>query len=101
MIVATQAVFAAAGWRREPRRSPWCQPDQSICVSHAFRALVGEDDLPPIRFHDLRHGAATTSLAAGNELRVVQALLAHPSSVLTVGAHTSVLAAWRSRWRMR
>jgi integrase len=60
-------------------------------VSRTFRALVDEAGLPPIRFHDLRHGAATLSLAAGNELRVVQALLGHSSIVLTADTYTSVL----------
>lgn len=60
-------------------------------VSRTFRTLVEEAGLPPIRFHDLRHGAATLSLAAGNELRVVQALLGHSSIVLTADTYTSVL----------
>jgi integrase len=34
-------------------------------VTHVFGRLVREADLPPIRFHDLRHGAARLSLAAG------------------------------------
>lgn len=59
-------------------------------VSRTFQALVDEAGLPPIRFHDLRHGAATLSLAAGNELRVVQALLGHSSIVLTADTYTSV-----------
>jgi integrase len=60
-------------------------------VTRTFRRLVGESGLPPIRLHDLRHGAATLSLAAGNELRVVQALLGHASIVLTADTYTSVL----------
>ena len=60
-------------------------------VSHTFRRLVTEADLPPVRFHDLRHGAATLSLAAGNDLKTVQALLGHVSIVLTADTYTSVL----------
>ncbi|WP_158633082.1 site-specific integrase [Amycolatopsis sp. WAC 01376] len=86
--------------RRLARRDPdgdWVfshdqgRPWSPSYVSHTFRRLVGEADLPPIRFHDLRHGAATLSLAAGNELRVVQALLGHSSIVLTADTYTSVL----------
>jgi integrase len=40
-------------------------------VTHTFRRLIREADLPPIRFHDLRHGAASLSLAAGNDLKIV------------------------------
>ncbi|WP_410631811.1 tyrosine-type recombinase/integrase [Amycolatopsis sp. cmx-4-83] len=48
-------------------------------VSHPFRRLIVKADLPPVRFHDLRHGAATLSLAAGNDLKAVQVLLGHTS----------------------
>jgi hypothetical protein len=43
------------------------------------------------RTHDLRHGAASLSLAAGNDLKVVQAMLGHSSIVLTADTYTSVL----------
>lgn len=60
-------------------------------VTHTFRRLTAEADLPPIRLHDLRHGAASLSLAAGNELKTVQAMLGHSSIVLTTDTYTSVL----------
>jgi site-specific recombinase XerD len=60
-------------------------------VTHTFRRWVAEADLPPIRLHDLRHGAASLSLAAGNELKTVQAMLGHSSIVLTADTYTSVL----------
>jgi hypothetical protein len=47
--------------------------------------------LPPIRLHDLRHGAASLSLAAGNDLKTVQTMLGHSSIVLTADTYTSVL----------
>jgi integrase len=47
--------------------------------------------LPPIRLHDLRHGAASLALSAGVELKVVQELLGHSSIVLTADTYTSVL----------
>jgi integrase len=60
-------------------------------VTHTFRRLTVEADLPPVRLHDLRHGAASLSLAAGNELKTVQAMLGHSSIVLTADTYTSVL----------
>jgi integrase len=60
-------------------------------VSHTFGKLVAKTQLPPVRFHDLRHGAASLSLAAGNDLKVVQALLDHDSIVLTADTYTSVV----------
>ncbi|MEV4670839.1 tyrosine-type recombinase/integrase [Actinomadura sp. NPDC049382] len=60
-------------------------------LSRTFRALIAEHGLPPIRLHDLRHGAATLALAAGVELKVVQDMLGHSSIVLTADTYTSVL----------
>ena len=47
--------------------------------------------MPPIRLHDLRHGAATLALAAAVELKGVQEMLGHSSIVLTADTYTSVL----------
>lgn len=65
------------------------RPINPAYITREFRALVAEANLPPIRLHDLRHGAA--SLAAGNELKVVQATLGHSSIVLTADTYTSLL----------
>ena len=40
------------------------RPYSPSYLSHHFRALQERHGLPPIRFHDLRHGAATLGLAA-------------------------------------
>jgi integrase len=60
-------------------------------LTHIFQRLIAETGMPPIRLHDLRHGAATLALAAGVELRVVQEMLGHSSIVLTADTYTSVL----------
>ncbi|MEV4582258.1 tyrosine-type recombinase/integrase [Nonomuraea jabiensis] len=60
-------------------------------LSYRFHKLVLASGLPPVRLHDLRHGAATLALAAGADLRVVQGLLGHASIVLTADTYTSVL----------
>lgn len=44
-----------------------------------------------MRLHDLWHGAATLALAAGVELKMVQAMLEHASIVLTADTYASVL----------
>jgi len=46
--------------------------------------------LPPIRLHDLRHGAATLALGRGGE-KVVQAIAAASSITITSDTYTSVL----------
>jgi hypothetical protein len=60
-------------------------------LTHTFQQLIAEHGVPPVRLHDLRHGAATLALAAGVELKVVQEMLGHSSIVLTADTYTSVL----------
>ncbi len=60
-------------------------------LSRLFRKLNTSSGLPPVRLHDLRHGAATLALAAGVELKVVQAMLGHASIVLTADTYASVV----------
>jgi integrase len=60
-------------------------------LTHRFRALVLASGLPPVRLHDLRHGAATLALAARTDLKVVQGTLGHSSIVLTADTYVSVL----------
>jgi site-specific recombinase XerD len=44
-------------------------------LTRTFRRLTTEAGLPPVRLHDLRHGAATLALAAGVDLQIVQEML--------------------------
>ena len=60
-------------------------------VTLLFNRLAFGAGLPPIRFHDLRHGAATYALAAGVDVKVVQERLGHSTSALTRDVYTSVL----------
>ena len=59
-------------------------------VTDRFHDLVTAAGLPPIRLHDLRHGAASLMLAAGVPMKVVQETLGHSSSTLTADTYTSV-----------
>ncbi len=59
-------------------------------VTKHFNDLVEAAGLPPIRLHDLRHGAATMALEAEVDIKVVQELLGHSTSVLTRDTYTSV-----------
>jgi hypothetical protein len=60
-------------------------------LSRTFKKLATLAGLPPIRLHDLRHGAATLALAAGADLRTVQDQMGHSSIVLTADTYISVL----------
>ncbi|TDC85721.1 site-specific integrase [Nonomuraea deserti] len=60
-------------------------------VSEHFERLTFAAGLPPIRLHDLRHGAATLSLAAGNDMKTTSAMLRHSSVSITADLYTTVL----------
>lgn len=60
-------------------------------VTDTFTTLAADAGLPPIRLHDLRHGAATLALAAGIDIKVVQDMLGHSSHAITADTYTSVL----------
>ncbi|MEU0490809.1 site-specific integrase [Nocardiopsis sp. NPDC006139] len=64
------------------------RPDR---VLRRFRELTARAGLPPIRLHDLRHGAATLLLAAGTHVKVVQETLGHSRVSTTLDVYTSVL----------
>jgi|SRR5208283_600074 len=52
-------------------------------VSTRFEALAFRAGLPPIRFHDLRHGAASLAKASGADSKYIAALLGHARSSFT------------------
>jgi len=60
-------------------------------VTQRFRRLVAKAGLPPIRLHDLRHGAATIALDAGVDVKVVSEQLGHSTTTLTRDTYQSVV----------
>ncbi len=60
-------------------------------VTRSFALALERAGLPRIRFHDLRHAAATFLLAQGFTLEDVKNLLGHSSIVLTSNTYGHVL----------
>jgi integrase len=60
-------------------------------VIRAFDQILKRAALPKIRFHDLRHSAATLLLAQGVSARYVSELLAHSSVSFTMQTYAHVL----------
>ncbi|MEU4368232.1 site-specific integrase [Micromonospora chersina] len=60
-------------------------------VTQRFRRLVKQAGLPPIRLHDVRHGAATLALDAGVDIKVVSDQLGHSTTTLTRDTYQSVV----------
>jgi len=89
---------AKSGWTSQDAQGhvfcwPGGRPLRPDWLTHRFATLIKQVGLPPVRLHDLRHGAATLALAAGADIRVVQELLGHTSYAFTADTYTSVLSA--------
>jgi integrase len=59
-------------------------------VSERFRVLYDQISLPPVRFHDLRHGAATMLRAAGVDIKTISAILGHSDVHFTDNVYIEV-----------
>jgi len=64
-------------------------PDNNIFVP--FKELLKEAMLPNIRFHDLRHSAATLLLSEGVHPKIVQEILGHSNINITLNVYSHVL----------
>jgi integrase len=56
-----------------------------------FKSIINDAELPEIRFHDLRHTAATLMLQCGIHPKVVQERLGHSSISITLDTYSHVL----------
>ncbi len=63
--------------------SPW------ILIRH-FHELLAKADLPKIRFHDLRHTAATLLLGQGVHPKIVSEMLGHSNIATTLDLYSHV-----------
>ncbi len=56
-----------------------------------YKRLLRQAELPNIRFHDLRHSAATIMISMGVNPKVVQEVLGHSTIGMTLNTYTHVL----------
>ncbi len=64
------------------------RPDR---VQHSFARVREAAGLPHVRFHDLRHTAATLMLAEGVPLAVISELLGHAGIAITASHYAAVV----------
>lgn len=67
------------------------QPEPPYRVSQTFRRLVQRLKLGPLRFHDLRHTAATLMLRGGVHPKIVSDRLGHSTIAITLDTYSHVL----------
>lgn len=60
-------------------------------LHYHFHPLLKRSDLPRIRFHDLRHIAATLLLGRGVNPKIVSEMLGHASVGITLDTYSHVL----------
>ncbi len=60
-------------------------------VGKAWARLNALAGVPRVRFHDLRHTAATLLLSGGVHPKVVSEMLGHASVVITLNVYSHVL----------
>ena len=65
--------------------------DGTSILRRSFYPLLNRGGLPRIRFHDLRHTAATLLLVQGVHPKIVQDLLGHSTINLTMDVYSHVL----------
>lgn len=61
-------------------------------VSRRFATLAFKAGLPPVRFHDLRHGAASLMKAAGMETKFISEVLGHERASFTEDVYVLLFA---------
>ena len=60
-------------------------------ISQLFTRIVRRSDLPPIRFHDLRHTHASLLVADGTSIKVVTERLGHAHPSFTIHTYQHLL----------
>ncbi len=71
--------------------NPFGRPLDGRYLTVKFQALIERAGLGYIRFHDLRHAAATLMLASGTDLKVVSEVLGHSAIATTANVYAGVL----------
>lgn len=60
-------------------------------VRRTLDAILAKCELPPMRFHDLRHTCATLLLVQGTDARTIMETLGHSQITLTLNTYSHVM----------
>ncbi|MCC7366823.1 MAG: site-specific integrase [Chloroflexi bacterium] len=108
-VAALRAHQDRQKWVQQKLREAYGDPDlvfasavgtplQATNVSRRFKALLAVAGLPTsTRFHDLRHGAATMMLAAGEDAPTVSQYLGHSTPAVTMSIYAHVVPGAKRR----
>lgn len=92
-LQAKEIQFAGKFWKENDMIFPSSKgtPMDPSNLYHNFKRLLKEAGLPDVRFHDLRHTAATLMLQQGTHPKVVQERLGHSDISMTLNTYSHVL----------
>jgi integrase len=84
-----------AGTKWQERNLVFCTKNGDFygitTLQRQFRQLLAQAGLEPMRFHDLRHSAATILLSMDVNIKVIQELLGHSNVSTTLRVYSHVL----------
>jgi integrase len=92
-VQSYEKLFAGDRWRENDLIFPSTvgTPLDQRNLYRNFKTILRQAELPEIRFHDLRHTAATLMLPQGINPKVVQERLGHADITLTLNTYSHVL----------
>jgi len=93
--------WRGAEWGHLVFTTPLGEPLQGRVVTRALQHRISAAGLPQMRFHDLRHAAATLMLALGIPLLEVSRALGHSQTSTTLDIYSHALPEMRSDARER
>ena len=90
---AAERILAGSLWKDADLVfcGPTGEPLDPDSLSQSFERLAAKANLPRLRFHDIRHTAATLLLGAGVHPKVVSELLGHATIAITLDTYSHVL----------
>lgn len=87
----TDGGFPALGASGLVFTTPLGTPLDSANITHAFHDALQRAELPRMRFHDLRHGAASLMFSQGEDARTIMAVLGHSQISTTMDLYTHIM----------
>ena len=67
--------------------------DPGNFVRREFKPALARAGLEPFRFHDLRHFAVSALIAAGADIKLLQAIAGHASATMTLDTYGHLMTA--------